>query len=243
MKRFTTILIALMCVALSAPMAMAQSFFDTSAAPKLLEFGARIGVNSSNVTIKDAAFDLWNKNSWGTGFDVGVVADINIRDFIAIQPGVFFQSRSGDYTYASRYWVPTVDADGQITNEGEDVVQYGHQRSYNLYVPVMASVRFNIGSKVRWMVDAGPYFNFKLGSSGNPSLYTLMYEGEFDVKLRQTEVERRVFDFGIKLGTGFRFVGHYYVGVHYMAGTRSPWKTEGLGGRNKGWTFTAGYDF
>lgn len=236
-----TLLIAI-CLAPIAFTASAQKFFDNSPGDKLISFGVRIGVNTSDNTIKEDAFNLWNKNSWGTGFDAGVVADINLRNYISIQPGIFFQSRSGDYTYASRYWVPVIGEDGQTKNEAEDVIQYGHTRNYNLYVPVMASVRFNIGSKVRWMVDFGPYFNFKLGSSGNASLYDLVYRDD-EFALKETEIERRGFDFGIKMGTGFKFFSHYYVGIHYMGGTMSPWKNAGLGGRNKAWTFTAGYDF
>lgn len=224
--------------------AMAVDFFDTSAAPQLVTFGARIGVNSSNVTVNDDVFDLWNKNSWGTGFDLGVVADINLRQYISIQPGIFFQSRSGDYTYASRFWVPVTGDDGTITNQGRDIVQYGHSRSYNIYVPVMASVKFNISDKVKWSVDLGPYFNLRLKSTGNGDMYDLRYDGIDNIAtLHRTEAERRGFDFGFKLGTGFKFFSHYYLGVHYMAGATDAWKTPGMGGRNKAWTFTAGYDF
>lgn len=231
-------------LAFSGLSAMGGNFLDTSAAPNLVTFGARIGVNSSNVTVSDDMFDLWNKNSWGTGFDLGVVADINIRNYIAIQPGIFFQSRSGDYTYASRFWVPTEGEDGTISNEARDMVQYGHLRSYNIYVPILASVRFNISDKVRWSVDVGPYFNIKLKSTGNGYIYDLRYEGiDKLATLHRTETERRGFDFGFKLGTGFKFFNHYYLSVHYMAGATDAWKTTGMGGRNKAWVFSAGYDF
>ncbi len=243
--RFTRyFILPALLLTLSGNKGMASDFFDKSAPEKLITFGARIGVNSSNATVNDDVYNLWNKNSWGTGFDLGVVADINIRNYIAIQPGIFFQSRSGDYTYASRFWIPVVDNDGVIQNEGKDIVQYGHQRSYNLYVPILASVRFNIGQKVRWSVDLGPYFNFMLHSSGAGSIYELRYEGiDMPAALHRSEAERKGFDFGFKFGTGFTFFKHYYVGVHYMAGTADVWKTSGMGGRNKAWSFTAGYNF
>ena len=107
MKTYRLVLPIAACLAASVP-ASAQSFFDTSTPSQLINFGARIGVNSSNRTVSDDFYNLWNKNSWGTGFDLGVVADINIRQYLSVQPGIFFQSRSGDYTYCSRLWVPTV---------------------------------------------------------------------------------------------------------------------------------------
>lgn len=239
-----TIILATCALAAIAQNAEAQKFFDTGAPEKLVAFGARIGVNSSNATVNDDVFNLWNKNSWGTGFDLGVVADINIRNYIAIQPGIFFQSRSGDYTYVSRYWVPVADENGVLSNQAEDVFQYGHSRNYNIYIPIMASVRFNIGSKVRWEVDLGPYFNFKLHSTGQGATYYLKYEGIDEVAtLHEVPIERKNFDFGFKIGTGFTFFRHYYLGVHYLAGGLDVWKNQGLGGRNKAWSFTAGYNF
>ncbi len=223
----------------------AQEFFDTSAPSQLINIGARIGVNSSNQTVSDDFYNVWNKNSWGTGFEFGLVADLNIRNYISVQPGIFFQSRSGDYTYCSRLWVPVAAEDGSLASQGEDFVQYGHYRSYNIYVPVMASLHFNLGSKVRWNVDLGPYINFGLRTNDNPDVYTVKYSAAdgSPAYVERTSGERRSIDFGFKLGTGFRFFGHYYVGVHYMAGATDAWKTPGMNGRNKAWSFTAGYDF
>ena len=159
MKHIKQIISSVMAVSAVLPVS-AQKFLDTSAPDRLLTMGARIGVNSSNATVKDDVYDLWNKNSWGTGFDLGVVADINIRNFVAIQPGIFFQSRSGDFTYASRFWVPGENENGEVVNEAHDIVQYGHNRNYNIYVPIVASLRFNVGNKVKWSVDFGPLREF-----------------------------------------------------------------------------------
>ncbi len=243
MKHIKQIISSVMAVSAVLPVS-AQKFLDTSAPDRLLTMGARIGVNSSNATVKDDVYDLWTKNSWGTGFDLGVVADINIRNFIAIQPGIFFQSRSGDFTYASRFWVPGENENGEVVNEAHDIVQYGHNRNYNIYVPIVASLRFNVGNKVKLSVDFGPYVNFLLSSSGHGSIYKLRYEGIDQLPaLYETEAERNSCDFGLKIGSGFTFFSHYYIGIHYMGGMSNVWKTEGMGGRNKAWTFTAGYNF
>ena len=223
--------------------ASASDFFDTGRPERFITIGARIGVNTSNMTSggKDI-FNVWDKNSWGTGFDLGVVTDLHIRNFISIQPGIFFQSRSGDFTYTSSFMVPVQGENGSTSLEEQQMVQYGHNRNYNLVIPIVASAHFNMGSKVKWNVDFGPYVNFRMGNSGRPSVYEIRYNNMAPV-LHDSEAQSKTVDFGFKMGTGFTFFRHYYVGVHYMAGSLDVWKTKGMGGRNKAWTFTAGYDF
>jgi len=187
-------------------------------------------------------FNVWDKNSWGTGFDIGFVADLHIRNYISIQPGIFFQSRSGNFTYASTYWLPVTDENGNVTEKKQELMQYGHNRNYNLVIPIIASGHFNIGDKVKWNVDFGPYISFRIGNNGRPDIYELKYGNDGPV-LHSSEAGSNTVDFGFKMGTGFTFLNHYYFGVHYMAGATDVWKNTGMGGRNKAWTFTAGYDF
>lgn len=232
-------------VALAAPAVMASDFFDTSRPEKNISFGARVGINTSNMTVNEGVFDLWNKNAWGTGFDIGVVANINIREYFTLQPGFFFQSRSGDYTYASTYFEPETDADGNTQLKSAMMVQFGHNRNYNFVIPVMASFRFNITSGCKWLVEVGPYFNFRLHNSGSGSQYSQTFEGNdlSQIVLHAEDGKTRTFDAGFKFGTGFLFRNHYYVGAHYMAGCCPVWKNNDMDGRNKAWTFTLGYDF
>ncbi len=59
----------------------ASDFINTEPAENLFNFGVRIGMNASNRTFNNNYFDKWNVNSWGTGFDAGVVVNINMREF------------------------------------------------------------------------------------------------------------------------------------------------------------------
>ena len=79
--------------------ASAQDFFSTDDPETLFNLGVRVGINTSNRTLSNSIGNIWNINSWGTGFDAGVVADINFKNYISVQPGFFYESRSGSFVY------------------------------------------------------------------------------------------------------------------------------------------------
>lgn len=210
----------------------AQSFFDTSESDRLFSLGVRAGVNTSNRTMERDVFDIWNENSWGTGFSAGVTCDLWLRNYISIQPGIFFESRSGKFAYI---------CDWNKGNSGNSTVQVGKMRNYNITIPVLAALHFNVAPAVKWHVEMGPFVSFRLKTSGDVVLIPGdTYVGnnlEFEV------AQQRKVNAGIKVGTGLTLLSHYYIGVHYTAAMMSPWSTSGLHGRDKAWNFTVGYDF
>lgn len=213
--------------------AKAEDFFSTADSETLFDLGVRIGMNTSNRTISQSVASLWNQNAWGTGFDAGVVCDINFKNFISVQPGFFYESRSGSFAYQSTALTSTGDA--------YILTQLGKGREYLFTIPIVASVHFNVQDHLRWNVDLGPYFQFKLKST-------------FDKKFSYPEatpsggleylnnVKTSKCDVGIKFGTGLDIYEHYYIGVHYMAGLLNAWNPGRLGGHNKAWLFTIGYN-
>ena len=209
--------------------ASAQEFFDTSAPDKLVDFGVRVGVNTSNQTSPSEG-KITSLDGWGTGFDAGAVVDLNIRDFLTLQPGFFFESRSHNFSYI---YMPQ-------NLQDLDVVTYGHTRSTWFKVPLLVSVRLNPAQSLRWSLEAGPVFGFGLGGSDKTNRYVPTYgwihtsEGYYDI--------RKKWSFGWKLGTTFRYADHYLVGIHYEAGSSSVYK-DPSGGRHKAWVFSIGYDF
>lgn len=239
MKKF---LFGALC-ALSVASLNAADFFSTEKCDDFITFGARVGVNTTNRTISGSAFPAaFHNETWGTGFSVGVVADLNIRDYLSIQPGVFFDTRSGRYALAG-----TAVGSGLETICGADeYTQLGKRNSYNLTIPIMAVMHFNIVDEVRWNVEFGPYLAILLDSKNKVT--HLMSGVENPVPLF-TQTPASV-DFGFKMGTGFEIFDHYYIGAHYMAGCISAWKElkidnlkKNFGGLTKGWTFTIGYNF
>lgn len=209
----------------------AQSFFSAEPAPRLFDIEIRAGVNSSVRTASSEVFDLWDVDSWGTGVEAGAVVNLNLRDFFTLQPGAFFESRSGNYAYSQTH-LPG------IVGTGKEFTQLGHYRTYHLTVPVMASFRFNVAPGVKWALEIGPYGQYNLKDSGSGKIqYMVMGRNGLGTV---EQAKTRHYDYGVKLGTAVS-VGRWSAGVHYLAGMRQVWGADVLKGRSKAWTFTAGF--
>lgn len=242
MKKILSIALALAALAQSA----AADFFSTEDSPELFTFGVKIGVNTSNRTLTGSLPGGYRHMSWGTGFDLGVTADINIKNYLSIRPEVFYQSRSGDYTFITPH-MPIVIGDNDPTAPYY-ITQAGHRRSYNLTIPVLASLHFNVTDDLRWNVDFGPYIAFTLGSKlKNEEVLSTdpVYADAPTFSQKPSPA-----DFGVKFGTGFTLLSRYTLGIHYQAGMVKAWKDrrydvyrEVFGGRTKAWVFTIGYNF
>ena len=229
MKR---LLIGAVCAACFAS-ASAADFFSTERCDEFITYGARMGLNTTNRTMNGSSFyDSYSNQSWGTGFDLGGVVNFNFRDYLTIQPGLFYESRSGRYTLMGM-------------KNGVEMAQAGKRNSYNFTIPVMAVIGFNVSDEVKWNVEAGPYvafvMNSKLSNEGTVPM------DNFDVLFDQ---KAATVDFGFKMGLSVRVMQHYYFGTHYMAGCLHAWQnkkigslTQNFGGVTKGWMFSLGYDF
>lgn len=208
-----------------------QSVFDKSDPNQFFTIGARIGFNTSSNSFPNTPTTLYNNNSWGTGFDAGLVASLNIKNYLSIQPGFFFESRSGNYSYL--YWY------NDYYGKYQEHWDMGHYRSFNFTVPIMAIVKFDVLDKLTPMLEVGPYFQYSFKNTG--------IDNEIPFQLPQTtafssyKAEKNKIDIGVKMGVGMEFLKHYYIGVHYLAGACKVWK-QPSGGKNKEWMFTIGYD-
>lgn len=210
----------------------AQDFFDTSDSERFFTLGARVGFNTSNRSFPDAGFNNKIFNAWGLGFNAGVVANINLKNYLTVQPGFFFESRSSNM-------INIVEYRPLFSNNEETYYAKLHQRAYYFTVPVMGVVHFNISDDVRWNVEFGPYLQFRLKETGAQK-DAVLFNGPSVANI--SYAQSRGFDFGFKMGTGIEILRHYYVGVHYLAGVCRAWKYP-AGGKNKSWMFTIGYDF
>ncbi len=206
----------------------AADFFSTETPSQFMNFGVRVGLNTSNVTASKKAFNGYNHNSWGIGFNAGIVADINIRDYIAIQPGFYYETRSGNYAYQ------------QLGTSGTTDYQLGHLRSYYFTVPILGSLRFNIADNIRWIVNFGPYLSFRLNTDMKPKVSYTTFDPDGSESAKVGKLSN--VDFGFRMGTGIKIYKHYYFGIHYNAAATRSWKDSYLGGHNRGWDFMIGFD-
>lgn len=231
MKLFSFITVA---VAMASPTcAFAADLIDTGEPTSIFSLGVRAGINTSVHTFGSNFFNQWNVNSWGTGIDAGAIFDINLRQYLSIQPGFFFESRSGHYSYLTTY--------KDLNGDDAQYTQLGNYRGYYINIPILVSVRLNLSSNVKWLIEAGPYLQFKLHSSDNENVEVLTRPEEDAIVLEKASANS--YDLGLKVGSGILVNNHYSFSIHYLAGGRDVWKAPFDGGKNKAWTFTLGYNF
>ena len=211
----------------------AQEFFDTSDPDRFFTIGARVGFNTSNRTFPEGPYVNTVLTSWGTGFNAGVVANLNIKDYLTIQPGFFYESRSSNLINIAEY--------SNVSSTKSTYYEKDHLLGYYFTVPVMGVVNFNLSDDIRWNVEFGPYLQFTLKQKGQNNVTIISLPNEHNGHTHFYG-KPKSFDFGFKMGSGLTFFEHYYVGFHYMAGVLDAWKIP-AGGNNRAWTFTLGYNF
>lgn len=243
------ILISLLFLStLFQPVAHAFDFLDAGLPDRLFVLGVRAGVNTSNLSdnYSSSIQDMrWTHNQWKAGMSMGLVCDINIRNFLTLQPGFFFQRRNHDYKY-------------MLTNDNADYITYyeGNRSSTYFQIPILASVRTKINEYIQWQVDFGPYFLYGLGGDDKYECLSIQMLSELERVQSFTNKKDyfgddgavKDYDWGFKIGTGLVILEHYYVGVHYEAGCRNVFKAvedsrKKYSGYNKAWQFTVGYNF
>ncbi|MEP6746336.1 MAG: porin family protein [Bacteroidota bacterium] len=124
------------------------SYAQSAPKPSLFLKG---GLNLSNITINKNG-DLDN-NKMLPSFQVGLLADLPIGSFFAIQPGVFFTGKgakleSGNTSGSNWYRATT--------------------RPYYIEVPVNAVIKLPLGDQSSFFFGAGPYV--AVGIAGNNKL-------------------------------------------------------------------------
>ncbi len=238
---------AIVMVAMAIPSSRAITL-DTGNPDKPFAFGVRVGANCSNLSnnyISSMSDVSMFDGNWGAGFMAGAVIDVNIKKYLVLQPGFFFETRSCSYY--------KVSIDGSVPSmENRD----GRYTSTYFKIPLIMSFRLALAPSIETQFDFGPYFQFGLGGSEKVDVCSL----SADVPGGEMEVGRykgdyfghkgfvRDYDWGFKMGVGMLLMQHYYVGVHYEAGCRNVLypvedSRRDVNGRNKAWDFTVGYVF
>lgn len=205
----------------------------------------------NSFTIND--YNAYNNCGWGTGFELGVAADLNIKNYLSIQPGFFFKSRSNSYNLASN-----LGSDVLYPYSGAMFFQAGKLNSYHFTIPIMARFHFNVTDDLIWNVEAGPYVSLGLSSKlKNKVCYLSLQDANLNANEAinipdGVEFKQHVSgtNFGLKMGTGITVLRRYVFSVAYQAGISKPWKEikfenmkYNYGGRSKLWSFTVGYIF
>lgn len=216
-----------------------------------LTIGMRFGANMSaqSINLDEMFVNVHESNvTWKGGYQVGVVVDLKLSRKVALQPGFFYKKSSYDYFVAT------------INNSGKTMRMAKGEAGYSTYqIPIM--ILYKVGlSAIEWQLEAGPYIAFGAGgdnklesteidASGNgietkSYKYKIGFYDDSDGLIAGNDK----FDWGIRIGTGVKILGKYYVGVHYNAGLRNVAK-EHLDFKrkpsikNRSVDFSIGYNF
>ena len=249
-KLIFTILIAAGCLQAAAERTV--PFFDTSRPDKVIALGLRAGMNSSGVSTNymDKQPELIQSNFyWHSGVQVGAIADLSIRKFLAIEVGLFWE-RHG------------YDAAMMAATAAEDYMgsQFTRVRYNDIHIPVLMSWRFNILPQAVWSVDLGPYFSYGLSGTKKADSYIAFGEEDgqlvFDHNISNQKYFKadpkdflavNRFDAGLKVGTGLAFFSHYTISVYYQRSVKNNAKDFDGGAdyrlRNCSWSVNIGYNF
>lgn len=216
-----------------------------------IKVGVRTGLNMSaqGLNIDELFSNVQESNvSWKNGYQLGVVVDLDLGGKVTLQPGFFYKKMSYDYFLAT------------VGNSGKAMrIAKGEARYSTYQIPMMLIYKIGL-SAFEWRLEAGPYVAFGAGghnelesteidASGN-GLETKSYKykiGFYDDS-DGLIVGNDKLDWGFRLGTGFKILGKYYVGVHYNMGLRNVAKehldfVEKPSVKNKSFDLSFGYDF
>ena len=188
------ILLVLLAVVLTASYAQAQ-----------LTFGARAGLNLTNMKMKTGSFSM--SPDMKAGIQLGVVAEYGLSDAFFIQPGLLFAQQGCKMEMSESYMGESMKSSDKMT------LNY-------LQIPVNAQYKVGLGN-MKLLLQAGPYLGFAI-SGKEKGETTYSYGGEketekYNEKIDFKEDGWKRFDFGLGIGAGLQF-GNIQAGLGYNLG-------------------------
>lgn len=253
MKRVKILL--LICMVMPFFSAMAQNrtkVFDNSRPDKIVTFGVRVGLNSSSISTNFLSANsemIQNNIYWRMGGQVGGAAYLNITKLLAIQTGLSFENRSFDCALMA--------ADANSDYMGSSFI---HSRFNYLHIPFMLTFRLNLMENMEWEFDLGGYYAYGVNGKKKQRNYIAFGEENGDLVFDKSTIRSDYFglesrdflavghsDLGLKIGTGFTFFKHYYLGVFYERSLKNLAK-QNPGApaykiKNLNWNVSLGYNF
>jgi len=199
-------------------------------------FGARAGLNLTNVSVKIDGKKLEGdiKPKYKSGFQIGVVGEYGISDNFAIQPGILFATQ-GYKSGPSEILMDDVWMWESVTVN----INY-------LQIPVNAQYKMDLGV-CALLLQAGPYFGYAFGGK-TKSGYSIRPDKEFsweqktDLEFGNKEDQISPFDFGFGLGVGLQ-LDAIQIGLRYQLGLKNLYNIEKMTMNNRGFAITATYFF
>lgn len=222
MKRIVFLIVALMATAAAG----AVPFINHGKPVDLLNLNVHVMVGGAEVTQnfmstypEISELDM----SMGTSLGFGATAEISFTDFLGL--GVQTNVVINNY----RTNLAVANDDGQSMSS---VFIKNHY--YTLNFPVYFTTRFNLGSMVRWNVDAGLYYSYGLGGNSKATIFNAQKNdlGQLTQTVSRQKADYynsdRAFltssyrsDIGLHLATGFLIARKVHLGLSFQIGFKN----------------------
>lgn len=248
----TFFLVAAIILCIASATAQRKPYFDTSRPDRVLTFGLRAGLNSSGLANNYLSIQpnmIQDRFYWRMGGQIGGIVDLHIRNYFAIETGIFWENHGFDCA--------AMAADSSDDYMGSVFL---NSRFNYLHFPVMLSFRLNLLPGLTGQLDLGAYYAY--GICGKKKQYTYMAFADeggemiFDKEYTKTDffgasdkdlLAVRKSDIGAKAGIAFTLRKHYFLGVYYQKSLRNIAKqSEGSPNiklKNCSWNVSLGYNF
>lgn len=225
MNKYIASLLALLLSAVAST-AQSKSFIDHGKPAQFLETGVLVSVGGSTVnqnladcfpTISELSLSM------GTQLGIGAQAEIAFSNFISMGVQTNFMINNWKMDLAV--------ADDDATSISNCFVR---NHFYSLVFPIYASFKFNLGNRVRWNVDLGPYYGYGLGGNNKWTLYSAHVNqlGQLITTITNEKApyynSRQAFiassyrgDIGVYLASGLTFSRKISLGVRCFFGCKN----------------------
>lgn len=170
--------------------------FTTMSGQEYVRFGAKGGVNFTNMTS-----DGFSDTNSRTGFHLGLLGEIPLSDAFSIQPEVLYSTQGTEAGY-------TV---GSTRFRSEFRLDY-------IQVPVLAKIHLFQGRMLEGLsIEVGPSFNFLVTDEMNEVTGSNSFT---------TDSPFSSFEFGGAVGASFNFPGGFFASARYAQGFTSVFDSD-----------------
>lgn len=197
--------------------AMVLFGFSTVTAQEYVRFGAKGGVNFTNMTS-----DGFEENNSRTGFHLGLLGEIPFTNMFSLQPEVLYSTQGAEATLIGL---------GNANNRSEFRLDY-------IQVPVLAKIHLFQGSALQGLsIEVGPSFNFLV----NDEIADLTDSPTFT-----SDSPFSNFEVGGAAGISFNIPGGFFLTGRYTQGFTDIFNDDNWDGdavNNNGFQLGAGFMF
>lgn len=223
MKKIIALTAALLCMLSS----MASTPFINYGKPaRFIDLNGHLSVGGSGITQNYAsAFPQISELAvnMGTAVGFGAGARLNFTDFLGLGCQVNF--------LINNYKTNTAVTDEAVTSLTNVFVKNHY---YTLNFPVYVTFGFNLGSSVKWNVDAGAYYSRGLTGTSDATYYSAQVNPMGQLISTRVRQESKYYnssasfiasshrnDIGLHVGTGLTFMRTLMLGVSVQIGFKN----------------------